>query len=449
MLYKVKNTIEKFNMLEKGDTVVIGVSGGADSVCLAHVMNCIKEEYDLHIILVHVNHQLRGADADRDEAYVMSLGEKYDCDVRIFSYDVAKLAKERGLTLEETGRELRYEAFYKTAGERGKIAVAHNINDNCETMLMRFFRGTGIKGLGGINPIRDNIIRPLIEISRAEIEGYCLENKLEYYTDYTNNIDIYTRNKIRLKLIPFIEKELNPNIVNTLYRTSEIMAAEDKYLSEAAQKAYNECEVSPKRIDVERLKAYDPVIQRRIIRLGFVDFSADLHDISYSNVENVLSLAEKESGRTIELPHGLRAVREQSTIYFCRSEERKPFFYEINKDEKKYCKELGAYILLTDKKCEKNAKLLYTISFDYDKIKLPLALRSRKAGDKIYIAGIGGSKSLKKLFIDSKVPMVERDGIPILAMGSDVLWISDMKTSDRYKAGDTTVNYLHMYLLEE
>ncbi len=449
MLTKVKNTIEKFNMLEKGDSVVIGVSGGADSVCLAHIMDCLKEEYALHIILVHINHNIRGEDADRDEAYVMSLGEKYDCDVKIFSYDVEKIAKEKGLTLEEAGRELRYEAFYKTAGEKGKIAVAHNINDNCETMLMRFFRGTGIKGLGGINPIRDKIIRPLIEISRAEIEDYCAENHLEYYTDYTNNIDIYTRNKIRLKLIPFIERELNPNIVNTLYRTSEIMAAEDRYLSEAAQRAYDACEVSPKRIDVERLKTYDPVIQRRIIRLGFVDFSADLHDISYSNVESALSLAYKESGRTIELPHGLRAVREQDTIYFCRSKTTEPFAYEINMDEKKYYKELGAYLLLTDKKCEKNAKLLYTISFDYDKIVLPLTLRSRLAGDKIYIAGIGGSKSLKKLFIDSRIPMVERDSIPVLAMGSDILWISNMKTSDRYKADDTTVNYLHMYLLEE
>ncbi len=449
MLTKVKNTIEKFNMLKKGDRVIIGVSGGADSVCLAHIMNCLKEEYSLEIVLVHINHQLRGAEADRDEAYVMSLGERFADKVRIFSYDVEKIAREKGLTLEEAGRELRYKAFYKVAGDKGKIAVAHNINDNCETMLMRFFRGTGIKGLCGINPIRDNIIRPLIEISRAEIEGYCVENKLEYYTDYTNNIDIYTRNKIRLRLIPFIERELNPNIVNTLYRTSEIMAAEDRYLNDAAQKAYAECEVSPKRIDVEKLKTYDPVIQRRIIRLGFVDFSADLHDISYSNVENVLSLTEKESGRTIELPHGLRAVREQSTIYFCRSEERKPFCYEINIDEKIYCRELGAYILLTDKKCEKNAKLLYTIAFDYDKIILPLALRSRQTGDKIYIAGIGGNKSLKKLFIDSKIPMVERDGIPLLAMGSDVLWISNMKTSDRYKAKDTTINYLYMYLLEE
>ena len=281
MFTKVKNTIEKFNMLSKGDKVVIGVSGGADSVCLAHIMNCLKAEYDLEIILVHINHQLRGADADRDEAYVMSLGEKFGNTVKIFSYDVEKIAKEKGLTLEEAGRELRYEAFYKTAGKDGKIAVAHNINDNCETMLMRFFRGTGIKGLGGINPIRDNIIRPLIEVSRAEIEGYCAENNLEYYTDYTNNIDIYTRNKIRLKLIPFIERELNPNIVNTLYRTSEIMAAEDRYLSDEARRAYAQCEVSPKRIDVEKLKSYDPVIQRRIIRLGFVDFSADLHDISY------------------------------------------------------------------------------------------------------------------------------------------------------------------------
>lgn len=449
MIDKVRSTIQKYNMLSRGDKVVIGVSGGADSVCLTDIMNRLKDEYCLDITLVHINHNIRGEEADRDEAYVMSLGEKYGVNVKIFSYDVESIAKEKGLTVEEAGRELRYKAFFAMAGDRGKIAVAHNINDNCETMLMRFFRGTGIKGLGGINPVRDKIIRPLIAVERREIEEYCRKNSLEYCTDCTNSIDVYTRNKIRLRLIPYIEREFNPNIANTLYRTSEMMSAEDSFLENMAMEAYNKCEISPKRISVERLKEYDTVIQRRIVRLGFRDYSADLHDVSYENVENVLSLADKESGRIVQLPNSLVAVREQECIYFGRNERHEPFCYEINVGDKKYFEELGCCLLLSDKKYEKNEKILYTTSFDCDKIVLPLVLRSRMPGDSIYIAGIGGSKSVKKLFMEMKIPMISRAAVPILAMGEEVLWIKDMKTSDKYKADRTTQNRLYLYLLEE
>ena len=209
MLDKVLATIKKYNMIEKGDKIVIGVSGGADSVCLTDILNKVKKEIEIEIILVHINHNIRGEEAKRDENFVIELGKKYNNLVRVFSYDVEKLAKERSLTVEEMGRKLRYEAFNSVALEKGKIAVAHNLNDNCETMIMRFFRGTGIKGLGGISAKRENIIRPLIELSREEIERYCLENNLDYCEDSTNSVEKYTRNKIRLNLIPMIKKEFN------------------------------------------------------------------------------------------------------------------------------------------------------------------------------------------------------------------------------------------------
>lgn len=446
MLDKIRGTIEKYNMLSYGDKIIIGVSGGADSVCLTSVLNSLKEEYNLDITLVHINHNIRGEEAQRDEDFVIELGEVYGNNVKVFSYEVETMARAEGMTVEEMGRKLRYEAFYKAAGENGKIAVAHNMNDNCETMIMRFLRGTGIKGLGGISAARDRIIRPLINVTRAEIEAYCSSNNLEYCTDSTNSIEEYTRNKIRLNIIPMIQRDFNENIVAAMARMSELMSDEERYMEGIAEKAYKECEIEESRISAERLLKYDRVIQRRIVRLGFVNYSADLHDISYEHVERVLSLTEKESGKVIELPNNLRAVKEHDTIYFYKVGESRDFVYDIEIGKEYEFKELGMGILISDEKYDENLKNVYTIPLDYDKINTGLQLRSRQSGDKISLTG--GTKTIKKLFIDEKVPLSKRDNIPLLAAGNNILWIKDMKTSAYFKASKGCENVLYLYLWE-
>lgn len=446
MLDKIRATIKKFNMLSYGDSVIIGVSGGADSVCLTDVLNSLKEEFALNITLVHINHNIRGDEAQRDEDYVIELGERYGNRVKVFSYEVEKMARTEGLTVEEMGRRLRYEAFYNVAGSKGKIAVAHNLNDNCETMIMRFFRGTGIKGLGGISATRDRIIRPLINITRGEIEDYCNNRGLQYCTDSTNNIEEYTRNKIRLNVIPLIQRDFNENIIATMSRTAELMADEERYMENVARNAYNECEVEPKRIDINKLLNYDRVIQRRIVRNGFIDYSADLHDISYEHVENVLSLCYKESGKIIELPNGLRAIREHSTILFYKIGEKEDFNYNIEIGKKYLFNEIGIGIMLSKEKYDEIGKKLCTISLDYDKINTNLVLRGRQTGDKISL--YGGTKTIKKLFIDEKIPLSKRDKIPLLVHGNDVIWIKDMKTSSYFKAAEDSENILYLYLWE-
>lgn len=446
MLDKIRATIEKYNMLSYGDKIIIGVSGGADSVCLTDVLNSLKEEYNLDITLVHINHNIRGEEAQRDEEYVIELGEVYGNNVKVFSYEVEAMAKAEGMTVEEMGRKLRYDAFYKTAGKDGKIAVAHNMNDNCETMIMRFLRGTGIKGLGGILAARDRIIRPLINITRAEIEAYCTAKGLEYCTDSTNSVEEYTRNKIRLNIIPMIQRDFNENIVAAMARMSELMTDEERYMEGIAKKAYKECEIEDNRISVDRLLQYDRVIQRRIIRLGFVDYSADLHDISYEHVERVLSLTEKESGKVIELPNNLRAVKEHNTIYFYKVGENRDFAYDIETGKEYDFRELGMGMLISSEKYNGNLKKVYTIPLDYDKINTGLQIRSRRPGDKISL--YGGTKTIKKLFIDEKVPLSKRDNIPLLAAGNNIVWVKDMKTSAYFKAAEDCENVLYLYLWE-
>lgn len=445
MLDKVMTAIKKYNMLSKFDTVVIGVSGGADSVCLTDVLNSIKDEYSLNIILVHINHNIRGAEAKRDQAFVENLGKIYGNTVKVFSYPVEEMARKKGLTTEEMGRKLRYDAFYSVAGDNGKIAVAHNMNDNAETMLMRFFRGTGIKGLGGISASRDRIIRPLIRVERREIEQYCGEKGLEYCTDSTNNIAEYTRNKIRLNVIPFVQRELNAGIVETMWRTSELMAEENRFIEKMADRAYADCCVDSNRIDIDRLLTYDIVMQRRVVRKGFVSFSADLHDISFDHVERVLSLCAKESGKTVELPNGLRATKEHNTLYFSKYKEDKSFCYKIELNQSYEFSDLGVGILISANKIDEFSRKIYYFPINCDKIKGELLLRSRQSGDRITLSG--GTKTIKKLFIDEKVPLSKRDSIPLLAVANEIVWIKDMKTSAYFKA-ESDENAFYIYLWE-
>lgn len=448
MLALVTKTIERNKMLKKGDSIVVGVSGGADSVCLLDVLNKLKDKYNLKITVVHINHCIRGKEADRDEAFVKSLAEKYGNDYKAFSYPVEKMAEENGTTVEEMGRNLRYYSFRKVAGEKGKIAVAHNKNDNCETMLMRFFRGTGVKGLGGISPVRGNIIRPLISVDRNAIEEYCDENSLNYCTDSTNNDTEYTRNKIRHNIIPLIEKEFNPSIVDAMYKTAEIMAGEEEYMDRQARMAYSYCAVGDKVLSVEKLLDLDKVILKRVLRLGFIDFSADLHDVYYEHIKSVESLLYKKNGKVVQLPHNLRASRINNCIIFSKHIEHKEVLYKLEPEEPKYIPEIGKTLLISKKNLT-NPKILYTISFDYDKIKGDFYFRNRKAGDKIYLNGVGGRKSLKKIFSELKLSKDDKDSITLLAVDNDVLWIPNYKTSDMYKANEDTKNIVYMYLKEK
>ena len=216
ILDTVRTTIAEHNMFNNGDTVVVGVSGGADSVMLLHCLNVIKNDYNLNIVVAHINHKIRIGTAERDAKFVEDLCEKMGIEYHLKEIDIPTFAEENSMSEEEAGRLARYSFFSELAGKSGKIATAHNANDNVETVLMRFMRGTGVKGLSGIPYKRGNIVRPILNVSRTDIEGYIEENGLEHITDETNFENIYTRNKIRLDLIPFMQEKFNPNLINTV-----------------------------------------------------------------------------------------------------------------------------------------------------------------------------------------------------------------------------------------
>ena len=439
MKNKVISAIKKYHMLEKGDGVVVGVSGGADSVSLVFVLNEIKALYDLRLCAVHINHNLRGAEADADEEFVRELCEKIGVELFVFSLDVKGEARRRSMTIEEAGRALRYEKFEEVRQKTrsSKIAVAHNKNDNTETVLMHLFRGTGTKGLGGIPPVRENIIRPLIETGRSEIESYCKKNSLAYRTDSTNLEEDYTRNKVRLVLIPWLKENLNPSADTAINRTAEMLRSENEFLDRLSRKAYESCVSEKHIVDIERFLTFDPVIRQRVVRLIFKTYVKSLKDITWEHILSVCSLAEGKSGRSVSLPYNLEARRDFDRLIIEKRKENFDGFcmkMEINKAV--YVESMNCFAAIYDKKTEIKGKLLYTNSFNCDIINNEFFIRSPQMGDKIFLQGVGGYKKLKKLFSENKISSGERCKIPLLVMNNEVLWVGGLKTNDIYKTKD-------------
>ena len=243
---KVLNTINKYNMVNSGDGIVVGVSGGPDSMTLLYILNILKEKLNIKLYVAHINHSIR-KEADEETEYVKDFCKKIDVEFFAKKVKVEEIAKELKIGTEEAGRNIRYEFFEEIAHKVGanKIATAHNLNDNAETVLMNIIRGTSVSGLKGIDKVRDGkYIRPIIECSRAEIEDYCKERNLNPRYDKSNNENIYTRNKVRNLLIPFLQKEFNPNIIEGINRLSQIATEEEKFINKVVENKYEKLQIA-------------------------------------------------------------------------------------------------------------------------------------------------------------------------------------------------------------
>ncbi len=413
MKEKVIETIKKFNMLKHGDSVVIGLSGGADSVSLAHILLGLKDEYSLELTAVHVNHNIRTTGALNDQRFVEDFCKKHSLPLKVFSIDVKKTAAENSLTLEEAGRQQRYLAFDNINAD--KTAVAHNLNDNAETMIMRLCRGTGIKGLAGILPVRGNIIRPLIMCSRNEIETYCRENGLDYCIDETNLETDYTRNKIRRLVLPLLE-EINPNTVDILGKSARIFRQENAFLEKTARQAYENCR-SGGGLSAEGLKQLDLPILYRVLRLA-CENSVGLKDIGLEHIELIRELLYRPSGKKIMLPKGLTVFREYDNIVFSTDNSDTDIILDYDSPVKINGRE---YIISRQKYATEKP-----IGIFCEKKGPEWHIRTRKSGD-VFIRGDNKCMKLKKHLIDKKIPVSQRDTLLLLAEGKNIYYIEGMK----------------------
>lgn len=491
MVEKVYKYINDNNMLDGCRHIAVGVSGGADSVCLVIVLHNIIKKYgpDIKLTAVHVNHGIRGEEADRDEAFTRSLCDSLGVPLVVKAVDVPKLASEKGLSEEEAGRKARYEILGKLAGDCGRIAVAHHMDDEAETVLLNVFRGCGLKGAGGIAPVRDNIIRPFLCVSRNEIEAYLESIGQDYVTDSTNLSVEYTRNRLRNDIIPLIKSGFNPKAVERVCHMAEEMRETEEYMEQQAAElriAVCSCDISAagKRytVNLKQFKNIPRVLQSRIIAGVLSELSESCKDIYRKHIDAVLELMDMQAGKEIHLPYGITAIRSCEAVEMFKG-------YDIggnSEDRAELCIELKLEQLLAEpvvikipepvyydgklrngariffevyenigaqfcESIEKNRNNDYTKYFDYDTIKNTICVRNRREGDYITVsykrAGVRGtevygSKRLKKELTDRKIPGVFKDMVVLLAVGNDILWAAGVRQSMGYYVKDDTKRIL-------
>lgn len=306
---KILKTIKKYKLIESGDKVLIAVSGGPDSMCLLDILNKLKEKLKIEIAAIHVNHGIR-KEAGEETEYIKKYCEKYNIKIYIKYEDVTKLAKQDKIGLEEEGRKVRYGFFDEVLKETGfnKIAIAHNMNDKVETVLMNIIRGAGSLGLKGIDPKRDNkYIRPLIETERKDIEEYGNINKLEPKFDESNNDNTYTRNKVRNILIPFIKKEFNPNIIKGINNLSEIVTEEQNYLEKIVNNIYSQIKIEETKekviLDLREFNKQDTIIKKRILLISISRIFGTSKNIEKIHIEDIIKLCERNIGNKYLTPN--------------------------------------------------------------------------------------------------------------------------------------------------
>lgn len=426
MLIKtVYDTINKYNMINNGDRVITALSGGADSVCLLLVLNELKTELGITLEAVHINHCIRGNESDDDEAFCVSLCNKLGISVKVYRVDVPKLSEALGKSLEETARDVRYAKFSEYAGNDGKIATAHTLSDNAETVILNMIRGTGIKGLCGIPPVRDNIIRPLSAVTREQVEKYLSDKKQEFKTDSTNLSDDYTRNKIRHKIIPVI-LDINKGFFRSFANSQNAVREENTFIEELAQKAYRE---HIQRNTLVNIREIPHVIRKRIISLYL---NANNLPVSYDKINEINMLSEKNGKLNISKNHFI--IGENGCISVQRQSDS-------NNTVKEIPLKIGENRIFENKSLVvfENCNGQYLI--DKDKIYGDLILHSRKNGDKIKLSGRDFTSTVKKL-LNEKVPAKKRPFIHFISDEKGLIFIENFGVADRVKTDEKTKRIL-------
>ena len=475
---RVRDFMERERMAEAGSRIVAGVSGGADSVCLLYMLTGLAKEYGWKIAVVHVNHKIR-PEAAADAQYVEKLCKMNSLPFYLKEADVESLAKEWGMSVEEAGRRVRYEAFAEAAKMFGadRIAVAHNRNDRAETLLFHMFRGTGLFGMGSIRPVRGDVIRPILCLSRDEVESWLVKRNLSWRIDESNMTDTYTRNRIRNHILPYVRREICEGADIHLAQEAELLAATADYVHRMTREALGRCVKKEGRecveIDVNAFLREDELMRSHMLLETLKGLSGGGKDLGMSHVNGVCGLFTKQGGRRITLPYGMEAVRSFDCVVLQKADTRdktkrsdrvRPLAEEeeglpqpeeinlnslIRKDQNGKIELPGVglleFSLETRGFLASIEQKTYTKWFDYDKIE-SLAIRTRKPGDYLCINEKLQKKSLKEYLIQEKIPAWERDRLPLLADGSHILWVVGHRISSAAKVGEDTERVLRIHI---
>ena len=446
MLKRTAEYMKQRKMPMPGERIVIGLSGGVDSICLFHILRELGYELEA----VHVNHGIRGEEAKRDEAFVRKLCGQYNIPFHGYGYDVPKISKEKHLSEEEAGRMVRRQAFSEVMQKTGGkyIALAHHGNDRAETFLFHLSRGTGVKGLSSMKPVENKFIRPLLWAKRTEIEQYVQEMGYEFVEDATNASVEYTRNKIRHQMIPLFE-EINPKSVPHILGVAEKLEAVSAYIDREAEKIWRLSAVVYDH-EVQILKSVfmqaDQVLQIPVLQKGVEYLTGSLVNLTEEHLQKLLKLFFMQTGKELHLPGGLTAMRTYEGIrMFFREETEVSEPLEIT-GEGSFVFGGRTFVVTVEDWDERKIFPIknYTKCFDYDKIKEGLFLRTRESGDYLQINQSHGRKSLQDYMVNEKIPKEERQKIVLLAEGSHILWVVGKRISEYYKVTKETKKVLRV-----
>ncbi|MHB1420913.1 MAG: tRNA lysidine(34) synthetase TilS [Bacillota bacterium] len=459
MLEKVKAAIDKYQLLQPDERVVVGVSGGADSMALLHCLVALGHEYNVGLHVAHLNHMFR-PEAVEEARFVTEIAEAWGVSITACNYDVPQYIKEKRLSPQEAAREIRYAFFQKVAEKMGasKIAVGQHADDQAETVLMHLIRGGGAEGLMAIEPLRGKVIRPLLGITRNEIEGYCRINGIPFCQDPSNKKPVYLRNRIRMELIPLLKDKYNPQIVGALGRTACILRDDHHYLEKITTRVYEELvggvNGEEQHFPLDKFLDLEPSLQRRLVRRCFERLAGKGKNLSYQHVDEVLSLAEKaDPGKQVTLPLGYVATRDYTSIRMSISgqdlDKIRDYAYQMVIPGITAIPEIGAQleaeIIGREALFDPVKATRYEAFLDYQSLELPLIVRLRHCGDRFQPLGMGGaSKKLKDYFIDLKVPKDTRDRIPLVVTQKDAVWVVGYRIDERWKVTGSTRLVLHL-----
>ncbi len=462
LLKKINYTITKYGMLKPGDSVLVAVSGGPDSVCLLSVLRAFTKELDLTLHIAHLDHMFRGKESADEALFVAGLAEEFGIPATVEKFDVPAFCRERGLSSQAGAREVRYVFLQRVAGEAGasRLALGHTATDQAETLLMRLIRGAGVSGLSAIPPVRENIIRPLIEVTRPEVMEYLEQKHLDFVTDSSNVKPAYMRNRVRLEIMPVLEK-FNPELVRALSSAAALLRDEDQAME------MHLLDILPGVIIQEDGRVYLKLsefnslhiaFKRRILRRAAELSGYEPSGISSVQIEDaLLFMSEARTGRAMQVLPGLVIERQYDRFLVHAGKETTGFCIRLSIPGVTTVSEAGLEVeakvlgeamdepppiapLLKEGASE---NYLWQAAFDYDKIRPPLYVRSRRPGDRFHPAGMGGkSKKLQDYFVDEKVPRLTRDNTPIVASEQDVVWVVGMRTDGRFLTEDGTKRVL-------
>jgi tRNA(Ile)-lysidine synthase len=445
---KVLRTVKESGLISKSDRILVGVSGGTDSTALLLILKALSNELKLHLIAAHMNHKMRGKESDADERFVKNLAKKLGIPFISESFDVPAFAKQNRLNLEDAARRIRYEFFDRAAAKvnANKIAVAHTADDNIETFLMRLVRGTGLKGLEGIPPVRGKIIRPLINILRTDLEVYLRSKKIKPRTDRSNFDTKYLRNSIRHQLIPNLKK-YNNNIKEGLLRTIRSVNIDNELIEELSKKAFEslkkEKEAASVTIDAKAFMSLKPALRAGVIKLCIEHIKKDIEDISFINIMDIMDIAGKQRA-SLDIP-GSHVEKKNGKLTFLASRPKgavsREFLYKLEVPGMVKVKESGLEIesdIFDVKNVSYKKKDPFRAYLDRDKISGALVVRSRRRGDVFSPLGMKGKKKLQDIFIDEKIDIDDRDKIPVIEDGKKIVWIAGFRIANDVKIDSGT-----------